>query len=57
MKISEFLNDAKILRILDKNTINNELLAYKKLNPTEGEELQPSIKTEWNDLFKVQYME
>lgn len=55
IKISEFLNDPKILKILDRNTINNELLAYKKMNLSEGEELQLSIKTEWNDLFKVNF--
>ena len=48
------MKDVKVLRALDKNTINNEVFAYKKNNPSQGDDIQSSASgMSWNDLLKV----
>jgi hypothetical protein len=48
------LKDVKVLRVLDKNTINNEVYAYKRNNPSQSEDIQSNTSgMSWNDLLKV----
>lgn len=56
LKLTDFLKEIKILRVLDKNTINNELFVYKKKNPSQNEDTQSITPgMDWNDLLKVTF--